>query len=136
MIGIGCVSDGISLDGSDSDVVRAVLFGCRRCGGLGTLFDFVHVAERCFNLRGEVFLDSLSCETWPPYVVASLNGPNPCLFDRISGSGVEICDEVGDSLGNVACRGICCVLDYCSFVDVLVIVRFDPFAILVDFLRA
>ena len=88
MVGTGCISEGISLDGSDSDAMRLVLFGCRWSGGLGSLFDFVHVSECCFNLRGEVFLDPLSCETWPAYIVASLNGPDPCLFDRIAGSGV------------------------------------------------
>ena len=88
MVGTGCISEGISFDGSDSDVMCSVLFGCRWSGGLGSLFDFVHVSECCFNLRGEVFLDPLSGETWPAYIVALLDGPDPCLFDRIAGSCV------------------------------------------------
>ena len=88
MVGTGCISEGISLDGSNSDVMCSVLFGCPQGGGLGALFNFVHVAECCFNLGGEVFLDPLSGETWPAYIVALLDGPDPCLFDRIAGSGV------------------------------------------------
>ena len=43
---------GISFDRAYSKVVCPVLFGCRWCGGLGTLFDLVHVPERRFNLGG------------------------------------------------------------------------------------
>ena len=107
MIGTGCISYGISLDGSDSDVMCSVLFGCRWCGGLGTLFDFVHVPECGFNLRGEVFLDPLSCESWPSYIVASLDGSDPGLFDGVAGSCMEVGDEVRDSLGDVSRCCIC-----------------------------
>ena len=50
-------------------------------GGFGALFDFVHVAQHSFNLRREVFVVPVRCEARPSYVVALLDGFDPCLLD-------------------------------------------------------
>ena len=91
------VFNGVGPDCLDAEVMRTCLVdwdGRLYHGGLGALFDFVHVAQCSFNLREEVFVGPVRGEARPSYVVTSLYGFDPCLFDRVSYRCMEISDEV------------------------------------------
>ena len=55
-------------------------------------------------------MDSFSSEARPTDVVALLDGFDPCLFDWVSCSGMEVCNQVWDGLWNVPSCCACCVL--------------------------
>ena len=106
-------------------------------GGFGALFDLVHVSQCCLYLGSEELLNPLCSEPWTSYIVAALYGPDPCLFDGVAGSGMEVSDEVWDSFGDVSSRCISRVfvmLCDCCFVGIGIVVGFYPFTVLVDFL--
>ena len=134
------VFNGVSFDYLDAEVVSTCLvcgYACSRYGGLGSLFDFVHVVQWSFNFRGEIFVNSVCCEARPSNIVALLDGSDPCLFDGVSCCCMEIGDEVGDSLGDVCCCLICSVLfillyeGSLLYLGIVVYARaLDPFAVL------
>ena len=87
-------------------------------------------------------MDAVSSETRPADVVPVLDCSDPCLFDWVSGCGMEVCDEVRYSLGDVPCCGIGGVRVWClcdgDFLDSVFVVYgavVYPFTMLSDVIR-
>ena len=71
------------------------------------MLDFLHVSQCCLDLGGEMLVYSFGSESWPPYVVTSLDGADPGCLDGVSGRRMVIIDEVGDCSWYLSCCCIC-----------------------------